>query len=710
MMGISIDGMKVTRGSLDRFKMDFSGITIIYGENQSGKTSIYETLEACIVRPKDRKKMNHRGGDFPAGLSYALLNINGNKKKLTLSNRDSIYDYAESDVPETILSVRPFMVRGSHAGFTSDGHGMDVEMLKEILVRREALAPIKDKITPAAKDDGVEISDGILIGDKRYKEVDKSNNILKGIHKCGFLLNELDAAMSGGNIRSKYRELEALKKERDRLDKAQCYYAYYLQNQIKELQKQKNRYDEEKLREVSEHLSTIAYLSKDTSNEDLVKKLEQLEHLLVWIQKAKKRIDELEKEIDHKNDSTPEQLTYALVTLVAGTLAAILIDIAAISALGAGAAAFFVWRGMHAHSTYAPVRLHKQDIDEVYRQAQEEHAIKAASTVDLSTEQSIVERKITEINTQIKSKQQEEQNRINLETEIKNFFLSNGLKYPNTLDEARTIIGSIKKELQYINEEIKTLQGRLEGMAIDEKDYITEDPGTSPDYSRLREVREEILSLNEEIKELEKPKKDAWEKIQGFLKLESPTTWEELVPEIQKKRDELIRGYKYWIAKYVAKRACHEVLTEQDASINTMLNEVLSSEVFSNKLKQFTGNYVSMIITDEGNVGLQTTDGDTHLLDQVSSGAREQAILAIRLGLSERFFGEESLFLMLDDAFIFSDDAHAREIIKTLVELHVRDGWQIIYMTKDDEQMRMMEQICDEEDVEPTTIVLPNMN
>lgn len=709
MMGILVDSMKVTRGSLDNFKMNFSGITIIYGENQSGKTSTYETLEACIARPHDRKKLNHRGGDFPSGLSYAKLDIDGNKKKLTPSNKDSICDYARSDVPESLLGVRPFMVRGSHAGLTGDDSGIDVEMLKKILVRREEFTAVKGMLSSAAKDDEVYISDGFMVGNNNYKEIKESTNFLKDIYTCNVLLEALDAAMTGGELRSKTRELEKLTEEKKQLEKARRFYAYALQKEIQELKKQKEGFNREELDAVSSHISNLEYSAMNTNKDTLEQELEQLKHLSTWIQEAKERIDELEKEIDDQDDHTPVQLRYALLTLAAGTVVTILTDIAVISVLGAGAAGFFIWRAISAHRTFVPIRLHKQDIADIYAQAKEDHGLEAASSTDLSTERTKVDRSMTKLNTQLESLEEDEQKRRELEAKVREFFLSNGIEYPGTLGEARQLVKGMRNSLQRIDSDIVTHQGTLEGLAIEEDEYLADDPGTPHDPRRLKEVIRDTTALREEVEELDKPKRETRERICAYLQLNNNATWEELVSKLQKKLDDAKREYREWIALYVARRACHEVLKERDESVDALLNEVLSGEVFSSKLQRFTGNYISMKTSEEGKVGLESVDGDMHLLEQVSSGAREQALLALRLGLIERYFGDQSLFLMLDDAFVFSDDAHARGIIDTLIDLHVRDGWQIIYMTKDEQQRRMMEQVCGGEGVKPSIIELPKI-
>jgi hypothetical protein len=53
---------------------------------------------------------------------------------------------------------------------------------------------------------------------------------------------------------------------------------------------------------------------------------------------------------------------------------------------------------------------------------------------------------------------------------------------------------------------------------------------------------------------------------------------------------------------------------------------------------------------------------------QLSSGARDQLHLAVRLAISEYLSREESLPLLIDDCFVTSDDTRARAGMKLLIE------------------------------------------
>ncbi|MGQ9621268.1 MAG: ATP-binding protein [Bacteroidales bacterium] len=70
-------------------------------------------------------------------------------------------------------------------------------------------------------------------------------------------------------------------------------------------------------------------------------------------------------------------------------------------------------------------------------------------------------------------------------------------------------------------------------------------------------------------------------------------------------------------------------------------------------------------------------------LKDLSTGAREQVMIALRIGFLKRILKNDTAFLILDDAFQHSDYEKRMILVKTIHELS-RNGWQIIYFTMDD--------------------------
>ncbi len=54
------------------------------------------------------------------------------------------------------------------------------------------------------------------------------------------------------------------------------------------------------------------------------------------------------------------------------------------------------------------------------------------------------------------------------------------------------------------------------------------------------------------------------------------------------------------------------------------------------------------------------------------------------MGIARRISGTDALFLLLDDAFQYSDWKRREYLVEQALAL-VKDGWQVIYLTMDDD-------------------------
>ena len=80
-------------------------------------------------------------------------------------------------------------------------------------------------------------------------------------------------------------------------------------------------------------------------------------------------------------------------------------------------------------------------------------------------------------------------------------------------------------------------------------------------------------------------------------------------------------------------------------------------------------------------------------VSDLSTGAREQVLLGLRIGFAAIILAGTPLFLILDDAFQHSDWERRDRLVKKLFAL-AKEGWQIIYFTMDDHIPRAVRVQC----------------
>ena len=94
-----------------------------------------------------------------------------------------------------------------------------------------------------------------------------------------------------------------------------------------------------------------------------------------------------------------------------------------------------------------------------------------------------------------------------------------------------------------------------------------------------------------------------------------------------------------------------------------------------------TGRYNRIDLEDDDLILSDRADNSFSLAD-MSTGAREQVFLALRLGFASIGMEGGTAFLILDDAFQHSDWHRRKNLIIQTLSL-VKNGWQVFYFTMD---------------------------
>ena len=114
---------------------------------------------------------------------------------------------------------------------------------------------------------------------------------------------------------------------------------------------------------------------------------------------------------------------------------------------------------------------------------------------------------------------------------------------------------------------------------------------------------------------------------------------------------------------------------------DTKIAKGLKSREVLEPLHQITRRYEALKLEGDNLVVLDSVSSFS--LPELSTGAQEQILLALRIGFARKILKHDQLFLILDDAFQYSDWKRRAWLMDVMVDL-ARTGWQIIYFTMDD--------------------------
>ena len=105
-------------------------------------------------------------------------------------------------------------------------------------------------------------------------------------------------------------------------------------------------------------------------------------------------------------------------------------------------------------------------------------------------------------------------------------------------------------------------------------------------------------------------------------------------------------------------------------------------------LTEITDNYRNLSL--DGEKLIISDDYRDFCFKDLSTGIKEQIMLALRIGFSSRILKQDTMFLILDDAFQHSDWERRKILVKKLAGI-AKTGWQVIYLSMDDHIRQLFE-------------------
>jgi uncharacterized protein YhaN len=201
------------------------------------------------------------------------------------------------------------------------------------------------------------------------------------------------------------------------------------------------------------------------------------------------------------------------------------------------------------------------------------------------------------------------------------------------------------------------------------------------DAAKLTGLEDEIEKLKEQMENVNRQKTILKQRICDVTGESVTRKLEELIPTLQSMRAELERNGRAITAEILAGIAVTQAAGELRAGEDSSLQSALDDESIRAPLLAVTGRYNRLDLRD-GEIYV-TDRFQSFKVDELSTGAQEQVLLGLRMGMASRLFEGQPLFLILDDAFQHSDWQRRPAMVDEVLRL-AKSGWQIFYLTMDD--------------------------
>jgi len=679
-MAIRIDRIKVNRGGPleEDFKLEAGDINLIYGHNETGKTYIVESIINLLFRTGKKSTIpwNLRGWDFAGSIIVSGLQ----DKPVTFSRTGKkLEDYWEEEIGLPQDFSRLLVVKEGETILAHEEDGVGRDILKNYLSGEGLLDRIQARISSTLQEAGVQNCQ--IIGPNRG-ELKRREQLLGDLKELDRLLKEAEDGYASGEVYNLRQKQEKIKAELERLQKAECYYAACLHGKRKSLRKEgENLPSEEDLSHIESDISLYENKKDELDDKsDRLRKLESTAESYMWTEKALN----IYREITGGPAVVGPKTVYMIVALLFLLGAAVTGFLNLSIPLGicvAGSLAFSILYFVGTRRALARAGTSK----ELGRLKAEFKTRFGSELTDMAL-----------LEAQMEKLREDYFHATGLKKELDNDLIPNLKMQENSIRGAlKKYIGSdlppqkwrsaateLRGKLKNLADEISLLDVELASLAVPEEELLDEDPGAEWDPDRYSTLNEELAEtkqvLDQQLQKLDQLKA----RIAQETHLDS-IEWEELITTLRDRREEVVEEYRLVTAEILAKIQINKVVKGFREEENARIAAGLESEELTKPLYAITGSYRN--IRHDADIGLiLTTDQDEEYpLADVSTGAREQAFLAMRMGFSSIIMKGQTAFLILDDAFQHSDWPRRTNLMEQILRI-VKSGWQVFYFAMDD--------------------------
>jgi len=694
-MGIKIDKLSVKDlGPIKSFTASFGIFNLIYSRNEKGKTFLTEFIICSLFKNIGRWCYLRKGGK-------GKITISGLEKEMidfSPSSRQKLEDYWEkSEKGLPVSMAKLLIVKGGETGIEDDD-GISKFLVKEVLSGINILDKIDrdNNISITIKNASI-LNNKINIQDRgEGKQFGKVINDLNSVEE---LFEEIESEYSQGILKTYRIEEKSMQDKLVKLKSAKRYQAYLISERIKELNIKLENIPDSKLNEIDINIS----LYRDKKE---------------FYNKSKKDYDAALKESkDFKwlESALPyyKNLSLRMIKKPSKSLL-FLCGILAISGIVATTTLFL----SNQNASMISLILYLLTISFCYLGSLISSLIYIKKLYNLS-KQAGQNEELNKINKEFRNRSGKELTDIallefTLNEQRESNSKSNTLKGQiNDLHEEllklnssikQKITGFIKKEikeqdwdiiLKNLKDNNRNLKDRINGerreldkLGVSETDYLSENIGIKYNQQEYNTCQSDLEQIQEEIKKLEEKMEKL--KYRIYLKTgDDPSIrWDELIENLRRKRLELQNELREIAATIVAGCSVHRVISRLREEEDVKIQEGLQSKTVLTPLKEITGRYNKLSL-DKDRLIVSDQYDDFDIRD-LSTGAKEQVMLALRVGFTSKILKEDTLFLVLDDAFQHSDWQKREILINKLADI-ANKGWQVIYLTMDDNMKELFD-------------------
>ena len=678
-MTFRIDRIKVNRaGPLEsHFEFEPGDLNLIYGQNETGKTYVVESLIKFLFKTTSKAPVDWSLRDWDIAGRAIVSGLESDPVTFTTSGQ-KLEDYWEDGLGLPRDLSRLLVVRAGETLLAEEGDGVGRDILKDYLSGEGLLDRIASNISATLRT--AEIQGSQIIGNRagELKTRDKCEKLLTNLQS---LIDDVEEGYASGDAYSRRKEKEALVAQLETLEDAKRYHAAQLAGQMQGLQSEKGGLPTEgDLASIEANVTTC--ISQEAEIKTKSEDLQKLESTSADFQWTKHALDEY-RQLTSGAVGGGHRKVFMLLALLSftGTVVFGLFGDALPLIVSAGLSVLFgamTYLDLKKAASFAGENTELEKLKAEYRNR---------FGSDL-TDRATLQTKWEELNKSqiLAAPLREALDELSDATGILKRETAatleawTGSEVP--AEEWRSTILGLKERNVGLQRQIDSIGIELTAVGVPVHEYVEEDPGEKWDSERYAEITKGLSVTDEALRQEEENLEMLKARVVQATGL-ATSDWEDLITDLRVKREEAAQEYQKHTAEILAKIQVNTVIEEFRQDENSRIAEGLERDELTEPLQALTGRYRSIRLDDDKGLVLTSDKDEDYPLASMSTGAREQIFLALRMGFASIAMEGKTGFLILDDAFQHSDWGRRTDLVARTLSL-VESGWQVFYFTMDD--------------------------
>jgi hypothetical protein len=693
-MPVKISNISVrSLGPIDKLQETLQNVNLIFSPNEKGKTYLTEFMIRSLFR--NLKRWNYMRKD---GKGHITVNgISDEEIRFSPTSTKKLEDYLDENnkgLPDSIASL--LAAKGAQASISQNG--INRYILKDVLSGMNMLDQIENKISKTVQ--SAELNNGTINISKKG-EGKQYKDKKEELERLDNLFREIETNYSRGMVEDYKQKITRHETMISRLQEAKKHKAFIISQQIKDTEEELAKYPEEELNALEHDIRSFEdtsadYTKKENQYETTLEKARNAE----WLEKAKDQY----KELLNDNSVKINPLFYAITGIGAlGTIILLLLNLKLLSL-----AAFML-------TFFGAFAIFRQLFFQVKNSGKEQELERLRSEFQQKTDRELTDIAVLEEELEFRRQQadraefirseleeisdkiNEIENHVNYRFDMLPGEIPGKAQWRNYLKELKN---KQKETLKKLNHEKELLTE----LGVSPSDYRYDDPGIPYSEEQLSTYQSGLEELKEKLKQQEDTLNNIKQRICDVTGDNFSVPLETLFNNLHNKREEVREELKKISAEIIAGIIVHNEVETVRKEEDEKIQQGLSSTYVTQPLFDITKRYKSLSLDNEQNL-LVSDDYEDFLLQDLSTGAREQIMLALRIGFCNKLLKQDSMFLILDDAFQHSDWEKRELLVNKLAEIS-KMGWQIIYLTMDNHIYDLFQEVGDRPEIDFKSIEL----